>query len=262
MMGDGVNDVLSLKKAHLGVAMQSGSQATRSVADIVLINDSFAALPAAFQEGQRIVNGMQDIVRLFLTRTFYVTMLIIATAIVSVDFPITPMHNSVLAFLTVGLPTLLLAMWARPGPPSRGLLRSTVHFVIPAGFTVTVVGLVVYLFSLLWTKDVATARTALTSLTVFCGLALVPFVEPPTKLFVGGDELSGDWRPTGIALAMLGVYAVLMLVKPLREGFELATLTVSDYLLMGLIVLVWAWVLREMWRRRSMDKFLGFDFKD
>jgi cation-transporting ATPase E len=73
MIGDGVNDVLSLKQAQLGIAMQSGSQATRSIADIVLLNDSFAALPTAFREGQRIVNGMQDIVRLFLARTFYVT---------------------------------------------------------------------------------------------------------------------------------------------------------------------------------------------
>ncbi len=68
MIGDGVNDVLSLKKADLGIAMQSGSQATRGVADIILVNDSFAALGPAVQEGQRIVNGMQDILKLFLTR--------------------------------------------------------------------------------------------------------------------------------------------------------------------------------------------------
>jgi cation-transporting ATPase E len=61
MMGDGVNDVLSLKKASLGIAMQSGSQATRSVADIVLIKDSFGSLAPAVAEGQRIVNGMQDV---------------------------------------------------------------------------------------------------------------------------------------------------------------------------------------------------------
>src|SRR3989440_1586521 len=66
MIGDGVNDVLSLKKADLAIAMQSGSQATRSVADIVLLNDSFASLPSALREGQRIRNGMQDILKLYL----------------------------------------------------------------------------------------------------------------------------------------------------------------------------------------------------
>src|SRR5439155_16901795 len=78
MIGDGVNDVLSLKKADLGIAMQSGSQATRGVADIVLLGDSFAALPPAFQEGQRILNGMQDIMKLFLTRLLYVILLLIS----------------------------------------------------------------------------------------------------------------------------------------------------------------------------------------
>ena len=67
MIGDGVNDVLSLKQANLGIAMQSGSQATRAVADIILMGSSFASLPYAVREGQRIINGMQDILKLFLT---------------------------------------------------------------------------------------------------------------------------------------------------------------------------------------------------
>ncbi|HSR29269.1 MAG TPA: HAD-IC family P-type ATPase, partial [Anaerolineae bacterium] len=104
MIGDGVNDVLSLKQAQIGIAMQSGSQATRSVADIVLLGDSFAALPIAFREGQRIVRGMEDVVRLLLTRTLYVLLLVVATQLVGVPFPVTPKHNSILALLTVGIP--------------------------------------------------------------------------------------------------------------------------------------------------------------
>src|SRR6185369_7049028 len=68
MIGDGVNDVLSLKKANLAIAMGSGSQATRGVADLVLMQDSFGAVAQAVEEGQRILNGMQDILKLFLTR--------------------------------------------------------------------------------------------------------------------------------------------------------------------------------------------------
>ena len=81
MVGDGVNDVLSLKQAHLGISMQSGSQATRAVADMVLLDDSFAALPEAVVEGQRIITGMQDSLHLFLARAFYMAAAIFGVAL-------------------------------------------------------------------------------------------------------------------------------------------------------------------------------------
>ena len=83
MIGDGVNDVLSLKKSNLGIAMESGTQATRAVADIILMKDSFAALAPAVSEGQRIVNGMQDILRLFLTRILSMALLIVSSLVVA-----------------------------------------------------------------------------------------------------------------------------------------------------------------------------------
>ncbi len=259
MIGDGVNDVLSLKQAHLGIAMESGSQATRGVADMVLLNDSFAVLPTAFSEGQRIVNGMQDIVRLFLTRTFYVTLLILGTAIVGVAFPVTPKHNSVLALLTVGIPTLALAIWARAEKPPPSLLRSASHFVFPAAFTVAILALGTYLIYLQTTDDVNVARTALTTTTVLCGLVLIPFVEPPTPAWVGGDDLSGDWRPAILALVMLVLFGVIMLAPFLREFFELTLLRPIDYALIGVAVVAWAWGLRFIWRRRLFEWWLGID---
>ena len=259
MIGDGVNDVLSLKQAQLGIAMQSGSQATRSVADIVLLNDSFAVLPTAFREGQRIVNGMQDIVRLFLTRTFYVTLLILGTSIAGVAFPLTPKHNSILALLTVGVPTLALAAWARPEKPPPSLLRSVSRFVFPAAFSVAVVSIGVYLFFLQTTDAVNTARTALTTVTVLCGLVLILFVEPPTPALVAGDELSGDWRPTFLMFGMMVLYAVVMIVPTLREAFELSPLRGVDSVLICGVVIVWAVVLRAVWRRRFFERWLGVD---
>jgi cation-transporting ATPase E len=259
MIGDGVNDVLSLKKAHVGVAMQSGSQATRGVADIVLLGDSFAALPIAFREGQRIVKGMEDVVRLLLTRTFYVLLLIVATQLVGVPFPVTPKHNSILALLTVGIPILAIAAWARPGTPPRSVVRSTSHFLFPAAFTVSVMALAVYLAYLAMTGNLEIARTALTTVTILCGLTLIPFVEPPTEAWVGGDVLSGDWRPTLLAAGMLGLYGVVIAVQPLRAFFELTLLRPWDYLLLGAVVVVWALLLRFIWRARLLERLLALE---
>ncbi len=259
MIGDGINDVLSLKQADVGIAMQSGSQATRGVADIVLLGDSFAALPSAFREGQRIIKGMEDIVRLLMTRTFYVMLLVIATQIVGLAFPVTPKHNSVLALLTVGIPILAIAAWPRPGTPPRSVIRSTSHFVFPAALSVSIVALAVYLAFLGTTGDLEIARAALTTTTVLCGLLLIPFVEPPTKWWVGGDVLSGDWRPALLALGMLGLFGMITAVPSLRDFFELTPLRGLDYLLIGIVVAVWALLLRLIWRARLFERLLDLE---
>ncbi len=118
MVGDGVNDVLALKRANLAVAMQGGSQATRAVADIVLLDDSFAALPPSVQEGRRIITGMQDILKLFLTRVFAVTLMILSVGMLA-SFPFSPKHITILTLFTVGIPSIALAAWAQPGAIRR-----------------------------------------------------------------------------------------------------------------------------------------------
>ncbi len=238
MIGDGVNDVLSLKQANLGIAMHSGSQATRSVADIVLLNDSFGVLPHALREGQRISNGMHSVFKLFLTRVIYVTLLLIASRIVGVGgFPFAPKQSSLLALLTVGIPSIALTIWARPGIASKpSLVRSFVHFMLPAALFLTLAALVVFLVEIVLTyvgltgtladantqaqvqaglQALAAAQSALTTFSVLCGLLLILFVEPAIPFFAGGSELSKDWRPSCMALAILIVYIVILVVPPL-----------------------------------------------
>ena len=164
------------------------------VADMVLLNDSFASLPSAFLEGQRIINGMQDIFKLFLTRVVYVTVLIVATGLMA-GFPFEPKQNSLLAMLTVGVPTIALAAWARPGARAKGgLVRSLMHFVLPAATTIGLVGVCVYVFYLLISYRVAlastpglapavaaadalaSAQTGLMVFCIFCGLSFSFFL--------------------------------------------------------------------------------------
>ncbi|MBA3869220.1 MAG: HAD-IC family P-type ATPase [Anaerolineae bacterium] len=296
MIGDGVNDVLSLKRAQIGVAMQSGSQATRGVADIILLNDSFAALPSAFNEGQRIVMGMLDIIRLFLARVVYQTIIIVAIAIIGLGFPITPVHQSLLSLITVGLPTLGLAAWSHAGKPPRGSLRTVLRFVIPAGISLATVGVTIYVIYFVatftnsagtnvfnvrslthnqvvalessrgqtiieiidtaQTEALAVARTVLTSVTTLAGLVLIVFVEPPTQFWTGGDEYSGDWRPTIVAIGLAILYVVIMLVPSLRYTFELTELTGRDWVIVLAVVALWTMLQRFLWRAKVFDKLL------
>ncbi|MBF2074446.1 MAG: HAD-IC family P-type ATPase [Synechococcales cyanobacterium C42_A2020_086] len=270
MIGDGVNDVLSLKQANLAIAMESGSKATRGVADIVLLKDSFAALPRAFLEGQRIRNGIQDVLKLFLIRTFCVTLLIFASAIVTDSFPLQNKQSAIVALIGVGFPTMCIPIWAKPGLlPRRSMVRSILHFVVPATLTLTLVALLVYLFYLvvavldlppgadLAQVNHAIPRSALVAILVMGELLLIPFIKPPTRAWVGGEPYSGDWRYTLVAIALLGVYFLIVAVPPLRRFFELYPLDPIHYVFIGLVAIEWGFMLRFIWRTRFLDRFLG-----
>jgi cation-transporting ATPase E len=257
MIGDGVNDVLSLKKAQVGIAMQSGSQATRGVADMVLLNDSFGVLPSAFMEGQRIINGMYDVVRLLLSRTLYLIFLIVSASVMQLNFPISPKHSSILAILTVGIPTVALVAWARPGNPPGRLIRAITHFVVPASLTIAFIGIETYLGYVSVTNDVPLAQTVLTTILMLCGIVLIPFVEPPTKGWVGGDDFSGDWRPTILAGIMLAIFVAIMAVPSLRNLFELQALGIQDIGIILAIVTAWAFGLRFIWRAKVLERLAG-----
>jgi len=254
MVGDGVNDVLSLKQAHLGISMQSGSQATRAVADIVLLNDSFEALPEAVLEGQRIITGMQDSLHLFLARAFSMAFAIFGVALLGLAFPVTPKHNTVLALLTVGVPTLALAVWARPGPVGRNSLRRTLRTILPPALAVALIGVPLYAWYA-GRGDPGIARTAFTTFSIFCGLALIPLLEPPVgESFSGADRDGPDWRPTMLALAMLLAYGLIFVVAPAREFFELIPLAISDVVLIGSLAGLWALLVVLFWRVRMYDR--------
>ncbi len=269
MIGDGVNDVLSLKQANLGVAMQSGSQAARGVADIILLNDSFGALPVAVREGQRIINGMQDILKLFLTRVFVTALLVLSVEIVG-GFPFSPRHSSLLALVTVGIPTLALAAWAQPGPPRKNLVRWLMRFTIPASLTISIMGLAVYILTLGWRTNwsagdaasspaLLAAQTALTIFTILCGLILIPFVEPPTRFFTGGDRLSGDRRPTYMAIGLGILFFALLAVPFFASMFDIVPLEWWEYLGLAVFTVLWAFICRWTWRNRLIDRFFYTD---
>ncbi len=180
------------------------------------------------------------------------------------EAPLTPKHNSILAVLTVGIPTVALVAWARIGEPPKRLLRSVLGFVLPASVTIAIVALAVYTGYVINTNALVTgnfmlAQTALTTTAVLCGLVLIPFVEPPTKGWVAGDEYSGDKRPTYLAVAMLAVFIIIMVVPATRTFFVLTPLGIFDVALLGAAVVAWGFTLRYIWRGRVLERIVRED---
>jgi cation-transporting P-type ATPase E len=275
--------------------MESGSSATRSVADMVLLGDSFSALPPAFLEGQRIVSGMRDILRLYMARAVQLVLLILAASVVGVGFPYIPKHVSLVAGLTIGFPTLALAIWARPDTERRGLILSVLHFAFPAGIVTFLFGLFLYVFTFnaivnqgrkidvlesdvssfqkyagidyaIYTQDqfvyeaaILFSQTVLTTFSILTGLVLVLFVEPPYRWLVGGDKYSGDKRPLLLCLIMLALFVLVMAVPRFRQFWELLPLEALDYALIIGMTALWGIVLRYVWRARLFERFLHLE---
>ena len=160
MTGDGVNDVLALKDADLGIAMGSGAGATRSVAQLVLLDDRFAVMPSVVAEGRRVLGNIERVSDLFLTKSFYATAVSIATVIFVLPFPFLNRHLTVVTALTIGTPAFFLALMPNTQLFRKGFFGRVLRFAIPAGLTCAVAAYATYGYVLHFIGDVAEARNA------------------------------------------------------------------------------------------------------
>lgn len=298
MIGDGVNDVLSLKTANVGIAMESGSSAARSVADMILLGDSFDALPMGFSEGQRILNGMRSIMKLYITRVLYAALVIIANGVIGAGFPYLPKHNALVAGFAVGFPAFMLGLLARPGQPKRpeSYLREVADFVFPAAIVTFFFALLVYLVTFgvalrgLQTFPVTpeliasfedyagldyslttdtqyrvevshlAGQTALTTFGMLAGVGLLLFVEPPTRWFAVASERSETIIPVFLIFGILIAYGGVFYIDWTRSFFELVDFTWEINLVIALVSLVWLVTLRMVFYYDAFKRFLRVEF--
>jgi len=182
MTGDGVNDVLALKDADLGIAMGSGAGATRSVAQIVLLDDAFSVMPSVVAEGRRVLGNVERVSDLFLTKSFYAIAVSIATIVFTEPFPFLNRHLTIVTALTIGIPAFFLALMPNRQRFRPGFFRRVLRFAVPAGFINAVAAYVTYgyVLSISDAEDqVADARSAaVVTLFIVAWWVLVQVARP------------------------------------------------------------------------------------
>lgn len=252
MIGDGVNDVPALKRARMAVAMGSGAQVTKGVADVVLLKDQFSRLPEAVGEGRRIARNIHRLGRLYLTKSVYAAALILLVAVPGFAFPFLPRHLTVAAFLTIGIPSFVLALLPSDGPLYRGrLLRALAAFAVPAGLG-TALGSILsfFLVDTLVGASLEAGRTAATTTLIVLGLAFVLLLERGP----GREHIAIQGYMLVMVISLASVFALILGIAPVREFFDLVLLSSTQWFLalfsaaVGLIIASLMWKLPQIER--------------
>ncbi|WP_405671685.1 HAD-IC family P-type ATPase [Streptomyces sp. NBC_01530] len=242
MTGDGVNDVLALKDADIGVSMGSGSEATRAVAQIVLLNNSFATLPSVVAEGRRVIGNITRVATLFLVKTVYSVLMAVLVVCWQVEYPFLPRHLTLLSTLTIGIPAFFLALAPNKERARPHFVRRVMRYSVPGGVVAGTATFVTYLIARHYYvgKGSLAAETSAATLTLFLiSMWVLAIIARPYTW----------WR---IALvASMGVAFLFVLIVPsLQHFFALKLVGVTmPWVAVGIAVvaavaleLLWKWV--------------------
>ncbi|NUW38376.1 HAD-IC family P-type ATPase [Nonomuraea sp. SMC257] len=210
MTGDGVNDVLALKDADLGIAMGAGSPATKAVAQVVLLDNAFATLPHVVGEGRRVLANIERVSNLFLTKTFYAIVLSLLTGVMGLMFPFAPRHSTLVNALTIGIPAFFLALAPTLERSRPGFVPRVLRFAVPAGVLCAAAVLLSFWAAHSGTSTLNEDRTsAVITLFLTTWWVLVLIARPLT------------WWRVGLVAAMAVLFGVALSIPFVREFFAL-----------------------------------------
>jgi cation-transporting ATPase E len=246
MTGDGVNDVLALKNCDVGIAMGSGTPASRGVARLVLLDDKFATLPAVVAEGRRLIGNVDRVSRLFLTKACYVLLIALAITAAAAPFPFYPRHLTVISTLSIGVPAFFLALAPNADRIAPGFLSRALRFAVPAGLMIAAAAVSSFLITRDLGHGLGVARTGATVVATGLSLAVLATLARPVV----------SWRGA-MVVALAASFAGLFAWPWLRHQLALTVLPAEVLWLslalaaagFGVLLVLWPVVERVSWLR-------------
>lgn len=247
MTGDGVNDVLALKESDCGIAMANGSDATRAVAQLVLMDSDFGALPHVVEEGRKQINNLERVAELFLSKTVFFVCLAFIFSALMLPYPLLPIQSSLVGSCAIGIPAFFLALLPSKDRVESGFLRRILTTSIPNGVIMVTLTTIGYVVSYLSGAETEVSRSV--ALLIFAGISLIILVRlsfPITK-----------FKFTLVVIMITCV--ILCYLTPIgRMVFNLSSLTIKDWIIAGaLISLSWPLIsitvnsVRMLFRKKS-----------
>jgi cation-transporting ATPase E len=238
MTGDGVNDVLALKDSDCGIAMASGSEATRAVAQLVLLDSKFSSLPSVLSEGRRVINNIERVASLFLVKTTYALFFAIATVISGAPAPFLPRHLTLVGTFTIGVPAFFLALAPNDAAVREGFLGRVLRVALPGGVLASFATYIAYTISR-HTGGVSEPqqKTVATVVLAACAILVLARVARPLVM----------WK-LGLVIAMAAFLALALVFEPLRNYFALDEPPSGMLIMMTIVVGSTAVLLPYVWR--------------
>lgn len=200
MTGDGVNDLLALRQADCSIAMASGSEATKSLADFVLIHSNFDAMVNVLNEGRRVINNIERVASLFLIKTMYSVVLTVIFIFMTRSYPFEPIQLTPISSLMVGIPTFFLALQPNYERITGRFMKQVMEIAAPAATCVVGYILVIMAIGTQFHLSFATTSTLSVLMTGLISLNALWMVARPLNRF-----------KVALILAMTGLFAIIFL---------------------------------------------------
>jgi len=260
MVGNSVQDVPAMQAANLRIALRNSDQAAMKLTDIVLLKNSLEALPHVLITGQRLVNGILDVFKLYLSQTIAQMLIVLSILLFGIiQFPYHPTQAGIVSLFTIAIPGIFLSVWAAAGRvTSTGLRRQLAHFIIPSAITLVLLTWGVYAFFVIQTENEEYAQLTVTHALLMAGWLRVLFVQPPTPFWVGGAPMRGDRRVVGVVVGSILLFLLIISIPFFQEIMRITWLrSPVDYLLIILAVAIWALITRAIWRSNLWERIIN-----